>query len=170
MIFHGKAQGPAGGGHSLEVAVPAGSVAENRPSSTVWFAPVRDPEGRTAAFCAPQGEATYCFSFMMKFENVLEGKFPSRTVRKVIEGTDAAGGPFFKDLLRVTGTRDWQQYSLELEPGTDFPVNPRSFRIGLGNRGGTGTFWLDQVQLERHPRATPFTPSVRTTQAAKAQP
>ena len=152
---------------SLEITVPPEIDGDARPMPTFWFSPVRDPNG-TPGLYLPRGKETYSLSFMLKCEDVREGKFPSRTVRVMLEGKDASGKPFHRDLLHIGGTRDWQHYELVLHSGTDFPPDPRSFRVGIGNRGGSGTFWLDNVQLERQPQSTPFTPEMRITRRANS--
>ncbi len=150
---------------SLEITVSPEIDGDERPMPTFWFSPARDPNGMPGLYL-PRGKGVHCLSFMLKCGDVREGKFPSRTVRVMLEGKDASGKPFFRDLLRIGGTRDWQHYELVLHAGTDFPLDPRSFRVGIGNRGGSGTFWLDNVQLERQPQATPFTPEMRITRKA----
>ena len=132
---------------------------------TVWFTPVRDAEGSPAA-CLPAGEGVLSLSFLLKCDTVAPGKFPSRVVRLVAAGKNHAGEPFFTDFLRISGTRNWQRYEVQLVPGGNVPADIREFKVGIGNRGGSGTFWLDDVQLEAAPRATPFTRDVRKRQTA----
>ncbi len=152
-------------GHSLKISVPPDTDVEKRPMPTVSFTPVRDPEGRSTPYITLAG-TVYSLSFMLKCADLVPGKFPSRTVRVVVEGKDGSGKPYFADFLHISGTRDWQRYEVSFEPGVDMPGDLREFRLGIGNRGGTGTFWLDAVQLERHARATPFTRDVRATHKA----
>ena len=42
----------------------------------------------------------------------------------------------------------------------------KQVHIGIGNYGASGTFWLDDVQLELGAPASPFTPDVRKTSPA----
>ncbi len=155
------------GRNSFEIRVSPETDPNSRPMPTLWFSPVRSPDGTPAPYM-PENGAVYCLSFMLKCNDLREGKFASRTVRVLMDGKDASGKPFFTDLLRISGTRDWQHYAFVLVSGTDFPPDLRSFRVGIGNRGGSGTFWLDNVQFEKQPHATPFTPDIRKASWADA--
>lgn len=150
-------------GQCLRVDVSPDTDTEKRPMPTVWFTPVRDVEGNPAV-CLPADEGVLSFSFLLKCDTVVPGKFPSRVVRLVAAGKDHVGEPFFTDILRISGTRDWQRYEVQLVPGGNIPADVREFKVGIGNRGGSGTFWLDDVQLEAAARATPFTRDVRKRQ------
>ncbi len=154
-----------GGGRCLRVSVSPDTDEEKRPMPTASFSPVRDPEGRSAPFIPRAGEA-YAFSFMLKCADLATGKFGSRTLRVIMEGKDASGKYYHTDFLNISGTRDWHHYEIPFEPGVDIPADLREFRVAVGNRGGTGTFWLGAVKLERRERTTPSAPDDRSAQQA----
>lgn len=150
-----------GGGRSFRADVSPDTDVEKRPMPTVWFSPVRDPQGNPGPAVLEDG-VTYSLSLRLKCADLLPGKFPSRVLRVMVSGREPSGKSYFGDFLRISGTHDWRRYEVQLVPGLNLPSGLRDIKVGVGNRGGSGTFWVDNLQLEKQPRTTPFTRSART--------
>lgn len=104
----------------------------------------------------------YLLSMRLKSADVAPGIYPSRVV-KVTLGGDIPGEEqgLFRQLLLLEGTRDWEHYRFRLLPGRNLPLTVRNLRVGIGFAGGSGTLWIDGVQLEAQAAPTPFAPGVR---------
>lgn len=149
-----------GGGRSFRADVSPDTDVDKRPMPTVWFSLVRDAQGNPGPALLEDG-VTYSLSLRLKCADLLPGKFPSRVVRVMVSGREPSGKGYFGDFLRISGTHDWRRYEVQLVPGLNLPSGLRDIKVGVGNRGGSGTFWVDEVQLEKQPRSTPFTPGAR---------
>lgn len=128
-------------GRAACVSVSAEVPGEKHPMPTIWFS-LPPPAKEGVAGVLSRGNLL-ALSFFLKCHGVIPGENPTRAIRVIVEGRG-----FFADYMIIEGTVDWRPYELLLEPGTDFPENLEGFRIGIGNRGGSGTFWLDNVQLK----------------------
>ena len=138
------------GAHTWRVKVLDGGVPADLSGAAV-----------TGYFVREDG-VTYSLSLRLKCADLLPGKFPSRVLRVMVSGREPSGKSYFGDFLRISGTHDWRRYEVQLVPGLNLPSGLRDIKVGVGNRGGSGTFWVDNLQLEKQPRPTPFTRSART--------
>ncbi|NLV42746.1 MAG: hypothetical protein GXY15_16160 [Candidatus Hydrogenedentes bacterium] len=145
-------------GESLCVTLPGEASLEMSDKSTVWFAPVRTPLG-TPGPCFLETRRAYTLSFLLKTE--IADADASPVFRVWIEGKDTQGAGFQRALFQVAENADWGHYELFIEPGVNAPEDGQTFRIGMGGGVGPGRFWLDNVQLEARPNASPFTASIR---------
>jgi len=81
--------------------------------------------------------------------------------RVYLRWRDGAGTPGETLLMKVYNDPAWRKLSAVVEPGRDFPVDLSELTLDIGIAGGTGTLWVDQVQLEPGRRPTLYTPDVR---------
>lgn len=143
------------GGGSLKVVAPDPPPRSSRMMPTVWLPVVR--AGNDGAPSAELGAGcVYVLSFRLRHKDIAPGENPSRVMRVILSAENV-----WQDLLSIQGTGEWQRYELLLEPGKNVPEGMRNVKIGFGNRGGTGTFWLDEVQLEVGAMPSPFVLDVR---------
>jgi hypothetical protein len=92
----------------------------------------------------------------------IENKEESASGMRVdVIGVDAQDKPFERVLVRLRGKQDWRHGAFSLTPGVDFPLNAKSLSIRVGVWSGTGTVWVDNVQLEAKGHPTPFADGIR---------
>jgi len=60
-------------------------------------------------------------------------------------------------LMEVHDDPAWRLLSAVIEPGIDFPVALETLVLEVGIEEGTGTLWVDQIQLEPGTRPTTYT-------------
>ena len=104
---------------------------------------------------------TYTLSFDLKCENIKPGMNYNQVVKVVFNGKDSNDKSFFNTIMLVRKTDDWEHFVFHIFPGRDMPSNPNTLFISFGLFGGTGTMWVDNVQLETGPIETPFVEGAR---------
>lgn len=80
---------------------------------------------------------------------------PAGRVRLVWRDVEGNSGQTV--LMSIHNDPVWRLLSAVVEPGTDFPVDLESLSLEVGIAGGTGTLWLDRIQLEPGTQPTQFT-------------
>ncbi|HEO69831.1 MAG TPA: hypothetical protein ENN80_01110 [Candidatus Hydrogenedentes bacterium] len=112
----------------------------------------------------------YTLSFHMKYDAVERGPIWSRTLKVVLHGIDAEGGTtFWESLVELVGSAPWDFYEFPLMPPENYPEATREVFVVIGLFGSTGTVWLDDVQLEPRPHATPYVTGVRPSHAERIE-
>ena len=116
------------------------------------------PDGKEAVL---EQNEIYTLSLNLRLQNIRYGRNTARVFKVGVAGKDANGKAFWNELLLLRGSADWRRYVLRLVPGQDLPSNARSLSVRIGLFGATGSAWVDNVQLERKPNATPFVQGIR---------
>ena len=124
--------------------------------------PVRFPISPEGADAAPLKEGhTYTLSFHLRAEDVQPGAYWTRVAKIVVGGQRADGTDLWAEQLQIRETHPWRRYTVHLTPGRNLPADIEQADIVIGLFGGTGTIWVDRVQLEEKPYPTVYTPSER---------
>lgn len=104
----------------------------------------------------------YVLSLYLKHEYVEAAKNdPTLTAEVALMGTQSDGGERRQRLISFDGKRDWSRYVFHLKPGVDTAADIHDLRVFVGFSGGIGVLWIDDVQLEAGPIATPPTRGIR---------
>jgi len=106
----------------------------------------RDSEAESAAIL--KDGQKYVLSCALKLEDVQAGSNPSRVAKVVLQGK-GPGGTFWNQLLKLSGTRDWRNYSFVVTCGDDIPADATEACVSVGLFGATGRLWVDNVQLQK---------------------
>ncbi len=107
---------------------------------------------------------TYTLSMMLRYDNL---RFKDETSNIMMGGgsvliayRDPSGVDKWRHLARLYGTKDWHQVAFRLKPGKDIPVGASWLLVAV-QLYGTGTIWVDNLQLEAKDHATPFVEGTR---------
>lgn len=105
----------------------------------------------------------YVLSMAVRTENLFgaagSNTDPAGRVRLAWE--DAAGKIGHAGLIGIQDGEDWRQLSAVFRPGTEIPADLKNLFVEVGIENGTGTIWVDNVQLEEGAQPTPFTATFR---------
>ena len=105
----------------------------------------------------------YVLSLMLRTEDLQDRRGadqrPAGHVR--LAWTDAAGQTGHTDLLDIRQEKGWRHRALSFVPGVDIPRDVAELFVEVGLEDGTGSLWVDQVQLEKGRHPTPFTETYR---------
>ncbi|MFO7775326.1 MAG: glycosyltransferase family 39 protein [Candidatus Hydrogenedentota bacterium] len=104
---------------------------------------------------------TYTLSFYLRAKDVQPGKYWSRVAKIVVGGHRADGTDLWVEQFQIRETHPWRRYTVHLTPGRNLPADIEQADIVIGLFGGTGTIWVDRVQLEEKPYPTVYTTGER---------
>ncbi len=118
-------------------------IADGRPMPTVWFTPsLAEAGGRLAR----AEEAQVRVTFDAKWRDVREGMYPVRNLSIILWADEH--GVWHNDVVNIRRSRDWTQITAWLPVAEAIRADPESLQIGLGNRGGSGEIWIDNVRID----------------------
>ena len=115
----------------------------------------------------PDSPRTYTLSLMTRYKSIV-GRPPKsgKTAKVVIAAFDghghlsknAQGSPLgWRNPVVFSGTKEqWHKITVTLDREADLPPAGEQACVVLGNFGGTGTIWFDNVQFEAKDHATAF--------------
>ena len=105
----------------------------------------------------------YVLSLALRSENLRdrEGSDQRPAGRIRLRWIDSQGAAGHKDLIEIHQEEDWRHRAAPFTPGVDIPLDIDDLYVEAGFQNGTGTIWIDQVQLEKGTQPTPFTDSFR---------
>ncbi|MEK7795674.1 MAG: hypothetical protein AAB353_14145, partial [Candidatus Hydrogenedentota bacterium] len=86
---------------------------------------------------------------------------PTLTAEVALMGTQSDGGERRQRLISFIGKRDWSRYVFHLKPGVDIAADIHDLCVFAGFSGGIGVLWIDDVQFEAGPIATPPAQGIR---------
>ena len=168
----------AGTGQWESIKVPVGIPADADPGSLyIRLGRLPNGEGGVAiddvlVEAVESGEVLregmqYTFSAQIKYEGLSQGKNPAEYFKIGMIGRDSDNKPRWTPFFTMArqqgldGSRDWYQLALAIIAGETVPAGLHRVEIVVGNFGGNGTLWIDNMQLEPKPYVTPFTDSER---------
>ncbi|MCX5771841.1 MAG: hypothetical protein NTZ09_16440 [Candidatus Hydrogenedentes bacterium] len=113
----------------------------------------------------PAGELkdgeTYTLSLDMKWEDAAPKGSNFRLCVMGLVGRQPDEMGLWKELTYAQGSRYWRHYVYRIVPGETYPAGTRDILVAVGIVHGTGTLWVDNVQLEHKLYATPFVQGIR---------
>jgi hypothetical protein len=130
-----KVSGPDGARKRYSVTLMLNDA--EKPRTPTIFFPVCTAAGGGDG-CALERGARHVVRFRMRADDLRRVGNPKRTFRVMLEGKGS-----LTDLMYATGTAEGREYTLVFTPGADVPDGLVRPRIGFGNRGGTGTFEIE---------------------------
>ncbi len=105
----------------------------------------------------------YVLSLTLRTQDLLDNEGSGRNnvghVRLRWEDSEGVSGT--TNLIEINDNQAWRHHSVVVTPGMDFPLDTESLFVEIGIENGTGTIWMDEVQLERGTAPTSFTDSHR---------
>ena len=105
----------------------------------------------------------HVLSLALRTENVRDRRGsdqrPAGYVR--LRWEDSQGKVGHQNLIEIHQEEGWRYRTASFTPGVDIPLDITSLRVEVGLEDGTGTLWVDQVQVEEGTAPTPFTDTFR---------
>ena len=102
---------------------------------------------------------TYVASMMVRTANLRDVHDSTATPagRARLFWKNAAGETGNFDLFPIRNGEDWRRLHATFRPGVDLPLDVEELHLEVGIAGGSGTLWVDNVQVEEGVRPTPYT-------------
>jgi hypothetical protein len=145
-------------------------IANQNPEKVVAVRfPVATDENGGPARELKDGE-TYTLSLDMKWEDTAPKDSDSRLCVMGLVGRQPDEMGLWKELEFAQGSRDWRRYVYRIVPGETYPAGTRQILVAVGIVHGTGTLWVDNVQLEHKLYPTPFVQGIRKPWQEKLKP
>jgi hypothetical protein len=151
---------------NLEAAIPA-TADPNSITVELWRTPGGDGDAFvdnvelhvTDSGASLDPATTYVLSLAVRADSLhhQSGAEMTPAGRVRLNWTDRDGTQGFTNLMNIHSDETWRLLTATFQPGKDLPANLKDLYLEAGISDGTGTIYIDQIQLEEGTQPTPFT-------------